>query len=46
MPDKSPHHHNDKKHGLTIKQKRAAKREKAHPSEEDVDTIAHMRKRT
>lgn len=44
MPDKSPHHHHDKKQGTTIKQKRAAKREKAHPIEE-VDPIAHLKKR-
>jgi hypothetical protein len=45
MPDKSPHRHNDKKHGLTIKQKRAHKREKSHPADE-ADPVAHMKKRT
>jgi len=43
MPDKSPHRHNDKKQGMTIKQKRAAKREKGHPVE-DADPIAHIKK--
>ena len=45
MPDKSPHRHQSKKQGMTIKQKRADKRAKS-AAQSDADPIAHIRKRS
>ncbi|NYJ18701.1 hypothetical protein [Glaciibacter psychrotolerans] len=43
MPDKSPHRHDTKKPGKSIKEKRANKRAKT-TSLEETDAISHLRK--
>lgn len=43
MPDKSPHTHQQKKAGKTIKQKRADKKAKG-PLEGPADPVAHLKK--
>lgn len=43
MPDKSPHRHDTKKPGKTIKEKRANKRAKS-TLDESTDAVTHLRK--
>jgi hypothetical protein len=44
MPDKSPHQHEIKKSGKSIKQKRAIKRAKHDPGT-DTDPVAHLKRK-
>ncbi|WP_426298535.1 hypothetical protein [Arthrobacter sp. R-11] len=44
MPDKSPHQHEIKKSGKSIKQKRAVKRAK-HDTEAAIDPVAHLKRK-
>lgn len=44
MPDKTPHQHETKKSGKSIKQKRAIKRAK-HDSGADIDPVAHLKRK-
>lgn len=43
MPDKSPHRHDTKKPGKSIKEKRAAKRSKG-MTETATDAVSHLKK--